>query len=290
MAIIILIVIIGLVGYFIYTKMTGNISINEQKSVAASSVRNIQIQTSSANIELMPGTGNEIVATLNGEISKRLADQYTFEVTPTNNTLQINVEMQNNSLGIHLDEVNNIVLKVSIPQKTYEQIVAKTTSGSIQADGLVLAQFNTESSSGDQEFSNMKVSSTAEIKTTSGDINIENSELQTEKLTTTSGQISSKNVIGSLANLQTSSGKLKYEQSQLIPDVTLTTSSGDVDVQLTGSTDSLQLNFNGGSGTAAINVDGMLYQDKSEHSAKGIIGEGKYSIVVKTNSGDLKVN
>lgn len=290
MAIIVVILIIGLIGYLIYTKMTGNITVNEQKSVSAKSIRNIQIQTSSANVQLTSSKGNEIVATLNGNISKRIADQYTFELITKNDMLQINVEMRNNSLGVHLDEVGNIELEVSIPEQTYEQIQAKTTSGTVKANGIITTQFNAESSSGDQEFSNMKVTKEAELKTTSGDIQTENNQFETSKVTTTSGQILSKNVTGSLANLQTSSGKLKYEQEQLIPDVTLTSSSGDVDVQLTGSTDSLQLDFNGGSGIAEINVDGMLYQDKSEHSAKGIKGEGKYMMVVKTNSGDLKVN
>lgn len=48
-------------------------------------------------------------------------------------------------------------------------------------------------------------------------------------------------------------------------------------------------NFEGNSGKADIDVEGLLYEDKSKNKAIGIKDDGENKIKVQTSSGDLKL-
>lgn len=250
---VIIIVAILVIGYLVYNRVTGAVTIHEEKTLSASAITSLKIDTSSANVEVLPGDGENIIATLDGEISPRLEGKYTFNMTPEQNVANIQLNMGNNVLGIQLDQVSKVGLKIMVPQKTWDQMEVTTTSGQITLHNIAANKLTTESSSGQQHISGLQISGSAAFQTTSGAI--------------------------------------EYTQNELSPSVQLATSSGDIDAKLTGNTDSLQLQFESGSGTADIQIEGMLYKDKSEHSALGIKGEGEaqHRIMLKTSSGDVQV-
>lgn len=290
--IIILIIAVIVIAYIVYQRMNSSEALHEQKTIPAASVTSMKIDTTAPDVEITPGEQSDIVVTLDGDISPRLKGKYTFDVTADQNVMNVQLATDNNSLGIKLDEISDLKLKITVPQKEWDQIQVTTTSGDITLHNLAANMLQAQTSSGEQHVSGLKISGTATIKTTSGDIDAQQNEINTAQWETTSGVIQSQQLSGQSAALQTSSGAIKYTQAQPLPNVELTTSSGDVDAVLKGSTDSLQLQFTSSSGTADIGVDGMLYKDKSEHSALGVKGEGdpQQRITVNTSSGDLKVS
>ncbi|WP_046213626.1 DUF4097 family beta strand repeat-containing protein [Paenibacillus wulumuqiensis] len=288
---VIIIVAILVIGYLVYNRVTGAVTIHEEKTLSASAITSLKIDTSSANVEVLPGDGENIVATLDGEISPRLEGKYTFNMTPEQNVANIQLNMGNNVMGIQLDEVSKVGLKIMVPQKTWDQMEVTTTSGQITLHNIAANKLTTESSSGQQHISGLQISGSAAFQTTSGDIMAEQNEIASAKWETTSGKIQTAQLSGQSSEMQTTSGAIEYTQNELSPSVQLATSSGDIDAKLTGNTDSLQLQFESSSGTADIQIEGMLYKDKSEHSALGIKGEGEaqHRIMLKTSSGDVQV-
>lgn len=70
---------------------------------------------------------------------------------------------------------------------------------------------------------------------------------------------------------------------------TMTFEANSGDIVLIGVSDSYNLDFKATSGDGIINVPGFLFEEKSEHRILGRTGNGELSIMVRTTSGDLKL-
>ncbi len=259
-----------------------------QKTLSATGITNLDIETTADDIEVVPGDQDQIVALLDGDGSK---NGYTFDVVQDGQTARINLNGASSLFNFQMwDE--GTTLKVTVPQKDWDQLTVKTSSGDITLSDLKARTLDVQSSSGDQHLNGLQISDQATVSSSSGDITARTNTINHATWETTSGDIDSEQLDGQQAQMQTSSGDIRYVQSKLAPDVQLTTSSGDVDAKLTGDTNALQIESNSSSGTPDIDIDGMQLQDRSDGSTLGTKGQGeaKYHLKIDTSSGDVEVS
>ena len=86
-----------------------------------------------------------------------------------------------------------------------------------------------------------------------------------------------------------SSADTKIVNKEMNSDIKIESSSGDVDIHFQKQPQSLNLNYDGISGKGTVQLDGMLYEEKSDHRMKGKIGKGERLLEVMTTSGDFNM-
>ncbi|WJE53564.1 DUF4097 family beta strand repeat-containing protein [Bacillus cereus] len=268
---------------------SNNTEIHKKETVASENINEIEINTSAADVELVPTDLNEIEILLDGNIKENIKDKYTFKVNEKNNKLNIDFLTNDNSLGLHLGSISDMKLKVNLPKKGYENIKVKTTSGQIIAEGIEGKILTMEATSGNISTIESKIKKELTAETSSGTIKINKSEAGIVNFKTSSGKIDSNNLVSKNANFEDISGEIKYNNKTLKGDIAFQTSNGDVKINFDKVPTSFKVGFEGNSGKADIDVEGLLYEDKSKNKAIAIKGDGENKIKVRTSSGDLKL-
>ncbi|MBM7586113.1 DUF4097 and DUF4098 domain-containing protein YvlB [Bacillus pakistanensis] len=278
---------VGVLAVTFFQSSFSKVDIHKEERVESSKVEDIEINTSSADVEIVPSEGNEVVILLDGKINKDLEDKYEFQVYHSGNKLNIDYLIDENTIGIKLGSVQDTKLQVKVPSKVLNHLQVTTSSGDISMDDLKANQIIVKSTSGDQSIIGTETQEHIALSSTSGKIKTRENSMNTADFITTSGNIDVNDLSSKNAVYETSSGDIVFNGEQLKSDMEFTTSSGDVAIKFSQTPKSVKVDFKGSSGEPDISVDGLLFEDKSENSAVGVKGNGDYEIKVRTSSGDL---
>ncbi|MCO7125828.1 DUF4097 domain-containing protein [Sporolactobacillus shoreicorticis] len=149
-------------------------------------------------------------------------------------------------------------------------------------------QVSAATSSGDLTMRDTHVKGKLNANTSSGDVRLIRSSADEMRLLTHSGDITVTDYRGNL-DASARSGDIDLTSDELVGDLNLETSSGDVMIALGGEPDSVSVYYQGSSGDGSVHLKDMLYEEKSDHCIIGKKGEGKYKIKVRTRSGDFRL-
>ncbi|MGM0846120.1 MAG: DUF4097 family beta strand repeat-containing protein [Bacillota bacterium] len=279
--------------------------IYKDKTIIATNIDVITINTSSTDVTLSSHASEEIKIQLKGEISSKLEDNLRMDVTQRENTLDVKVRVERNngfSFGI---EIIKLELSVQVPRKVYEEIIVESSSGGIEAEDLEGKKVKFKASSGEVDAARIKVHTEFKSKTNSGGIGLNEIDaplihakassgtvlLQNLKAAEIHAKASSGRVIGKkwIGNItaESNSGGIDLHSEKLTGNIDAEASSGDIMLYFEEKPESFSLDFSGSSGEAHLDLDGIQFEKKKDHRIKGTMGEGKYSIKVKTSSGNF---
>ncbi|WP_282937340.1 DUF4097 family beta strand repeat-containing protein [Paenibacillus sp. RC67] len=256
-----------------------------ERSVKAADIRNLLVETGSADVNVISGNSENIEVRLDGNVKKETADHVQIIVEPQSDTLKLKVENPDGfQLGINFSELK---LTVELPKNLWETVKVHTGSGNVDLEELK--------------------GKTVEITAISGDVNVNEIESKQITLQANSGNIVTKDFISEHLMFQTGSGNVNLSNGQssikgetksgniqvkvkdLVQNMDLQASSGDVNVYLEKEPKSLMVQFNGGSGSGEIDWDGMTNKErgKDDHKLKGVFGSGETNLNVRTGSGNF---
>ncbi|MBB6445134.1 DUF4097 family beta strand repeat-containing protein [Bacillus benzoevorans] len=308
--IIIAIIVIGFAALSFMTDSFGfkTAPIQDKKTLKNDKIEQIEIQHASSDVHVTSTSGKDITVEMKGKVSRKFKDQFKLEVTENGNTVKIAVIRDdgdwNPNIGINMVDVN---LEVALPEKVYkaidvdlvsgdmvvknvkaDEISLNTNSGDINAeDSISEKKFSIHTISGDMTLQDMKAEN-LQIDATSGDAYIRKAETKFVTLSSISGDIRLDHVTGDI-EVRDMSGDIQISNDKLNGNIIVDSMSGDVGIQLNKNPLSLALNYDGISGEANVQLDGMLFEKKTEHSIKGEIGNGDYVVDVRTSSGDFTI-
>ncbi|RIW33253.1 hypothetical protein D3H55_11375 [Bacillus salacetis] len=275
------------------------------KSLEGHGVERLNIDTSSTEIIVSADSGEDISIELKGEISSKLRDKVQVDALINGNALDVKVRVERNdsfSMGI---EIIKLALSVGVPHKVYEMITAETSSGGIVAKNLEGKEIHFKASSGEVEASGIKAHSEFKSKANSGSIELKKIDAPSIYAKANSGTLilqnltaeeidakaSSGNIIAKKwrgdFKAKTNSGEIDLHSPELTGNIDAEASSGDVMLYFDKKPESFKLDFTGNSGEADLEMDGLQYQERGDHRVVAEEGEGKYTISVKTSSGDF---
>ncbi|MFD0872410.1 DUF4097 domain-containing protein [Paenibacillus residui] len=238
----------------------------QEQSVDADKIERININTSSADVQMVSGDAEQIVIKLEGKANQSYRKKTALRVKEAGDTLNVEVNLPNGiSFGFAPNDVN---LKVELPEKIYKELKLESSSGDLSLDSVNAVYMQLRSSSGDIQVSRFSAD-LIEFRASSGDISIldGSAELQGE----------------------TSSGEISIELGELGQDMNLETSSGDIDIRLSDWPSGLDLDFRSGSGDGRVGLEGFEYETDKSNRIVGKIGEGKIKMKVRTSSGDFSL-
>mgnify|MGYP005830596811 CR=1 FL=1 len=279
--------------------------IHERKTISGAEVDNISISTSSTEVEIFPGTADEITAELKGEVSSKLKDNVDMTVIQQGKNLEIRVKVEQESGFRFGFEVIDLKLSVEVPEKLYEKLSVETSSGSIMANDLEGKKISFRASSGEVDASRIKAHTEFKSKANSGGVQLKGIEAKEIHTKTSSGSMLLQNLVAEDIHAKASSGRIIVKKwvgnitaesssggvdlhaPEMSGNIDAEASSGDVLLHFNQNPDSFIIEFSGSSGEAHMDIQGVDYQEKSEHRISGKAGDGKYKVRVKTSSGDF---
>lgn len=269
--------------------LNNTVDVHQQEKVNAENIEILNIVTSSAAVEVVPATGDEIEVLLDGKMSEKLIDNYSFKIIQKANRLEISFKT-NHSNGFHFGITYiDIKLKVSIPEKIYEDIQVRTSSGGITINDVKSKTLTSTSSSGSQTITGVQVNQQLFSKASSGSIIAKENNAGKALLSASSGKIVLRELACSQTKLETSSGSIYYHNESLNGDLDCKASSGKVDINIVKMPESLSLECGASSGKVNVRVNGLDFKEKANHRAAASRGTGENSIYARTSSGSITV-
>ncbi|WP_335873062.1 DUF4097 family beta strand repeat-containing protein [Bacillus sp. 2205SS5-2] len=280
------------------------VPIKEDASVEGKQIRNISVQGSSMDVNVLPSDKDNIDIKLRGEVSERVKDHFNLQVKQVNDFLSVEMERKKFSAPFGVIVVR-LTLDLFIPKKIYESLLVKTSSGEIELHLVKSKNIELKTSSGDIRVKDIEETEAIKLSASSGDMILTGGQARFTQLETSSGDIIMRKFGGSQLEASSSSGKidicgyqgnLHVESSsgdinllydELTGHLKAKTSSGSVKLSYQIEPSSFNLDFKGSSGEADIHVKGIEYEKNTDHVVLGTKGAGDYSLQVRTSSGDF---
>jgi DUF4097 and DUF4098 domain-containing protein YvlB len=266
---------------------TSNNEISVEKTFSADSLNDVSIKTTNAYIKLIPSDTKDIKVQYYGQKEKSmLKSTPQFSAVITGDKLVISEKQK---IDLSVDLVSNeksIKLYVCLPKSYSGNLEINTSSSNASINEFNFKSFKFDSYSGNLEASSLNTK-TAEIKTSSGKVNIKD----------LSGKLTVKSVDGNITisdtdltegmNIQSDSGTITISCSNLNGDIKTVTSYGNVKI---GLPENAGANIEFRSNSGDFNTDFTTSSNKKDGKVlKTTIGDGKHLIQCSTDSGKLKI-
>lgn len=280
--------IIGVVGNYMWSGMEWS-EFKEEKSIASETVQELNIDSSSTNIEIVPTNGEDIEVLAQGKINKSALKKSALTVSQKGDKLDISFATDRNRIGISFMNTYNLTIKVKLPEKLFKSVTVQSSSGNIEVSKVVSEKIAIETTSGNQSLNELTAQSTMTSKTSSGNIKANDIQAETLDIMATSGNIEVEQLGCNDVILKASSGNIKFNDDRLESNFDITTTSGNTELNFQENPDSASLDFKGTSGNLEVLIDGMLFEEKTEKMALGIVGDGENEITVRTSSGNFSL-
>ncbi|SFG14901.1 DUF4097 family beta strand repeat-containing protein [Sporolactobacillus nakayamae] len=232
-----------------------------------------------------------------------------LEINRNNDMLEIQIVQRRQDWLTSLKALGSWNVKVvfELPTRLYNEIIVDGRSSDISACQLLTNRLSVSCHSGDSELETCAVKQELNVTTSSGDLKINDTlvkgmlnahatsgDIRLNQLTANemriqshSGDITINNFRGEL-EASASSGDIELTSDKLAGNVSLESSSGDITVSFRDEQDSITMDYQGSSGDGSVRIKDMLYEDKSDHRIIGKKGDGRYTVRVRTSSGDFK--
>lgn len=244
---------------------------NDERSIAIDdNMEKININSTAADIEVE--FSNSISSEIKMITEGKFASDKSFEdiindFKYSNNTANISTKESSLSFGL-------FKLKLYIPSKYKNNIDINTVSGdTICSNSNTLSSINIKSTSGDIELNNLTTQNTS-ISVISGELDIKNCTTSKSNINTTSGDVYAENSDLGISKIKTTSGDIDIDMINLGKSMDINSTSGDVYLTVP-STENFNVNFS--------SLSGEIYDDSSHKS-------GEKTINVTTKSGDLDIS
>ncbi|NBD27489.1 DUF4097 family beta strand repeat-containing protein [Paenibacillus glycinis] len=305
-----ILLVVGLIGTFGTFGTKGDFSfgtekVDRQQTISGDGVRNIEIDTGSVDVKVVPGAGDEVKASLTGRASKKYLDKLELKLAKEGDTLKVSFK---DHLGFRIGfNILNVNLKLEVPQRQYASLKLDSGSGDnevggIQADAVVLdggsgdmdlnglrsKTITVSIGSGNLNASDVKADDGMKVKAGSGDVRIDGLTSKLIDVDLSSGNVNVADADAEL-KLETGSGDITVEQQTISRPAALRTGSGDVEYMTDEQPADAEISFSTGSGDLDNDWDGVKGMTDDDGVHHLVFGGGSVPVQVHTGSGDLDV-
>ncbi|MGE6257946.1 DUF4097 family beta strand repeat-containing protein [Heyndrickxia sporothermodurans] len=256
----------------------------EKKSISSKEIKQLEINSAPVDVRIVKSTDDDIHVVLEGKESTRKKGEYKLKVDNNNGMLQINVK-QKISWGIRF--YSSAKLNVELPEKVYDSIHVKTSSGDLMINDFQAIKASFQASSGDVLVEDGNVREELSIEASSGEIEANNNEANNILLKTSSGDIINKNAnAGKKLSIQATSGEIEAVNNQA-ENISMKTTSGDIDIQKLSA---LSSDFTSTSGEINIDdISGKVVTNASSGDISIAPNEQINDMDIETTSGEVHV-
>lgn len=265
----------------------GAADVREEKTMDGKAVDEVFIEAAASDIEVIPASGTDLVVSLEGQIDEKMVDRYQWTVKQENYKLQVKYLLKKGKVGLRTGSDKDVNLIVKLPEKLYDSLQVKGSSGDIAVKKVHTKHMEIETESGDQTMNDVIIHEQLALASSSGSLSLKHNEANKAKLFTESGNIQSTGMQADHLTASTSSGDISVSAESMEGNMKLASTSGDILVQSNQQPDSLKVDFLSHSGKAHLPENYFTIKEKTENSLLGEIGKKKYLLNARTESGDF---
>lgn len=258
--------------------------INESETSSIDGITNLKVNSLSSAVTFSKSKDSTLHATLTGGITANFTPK--LEVSKDGDTLNINITHKTSFMTINN---SNLKLNIEIPENFKGSLYIKNDSGSIKSlDNFNLEHLDLNNDSGNIELSNITSKSTS-IKCDSGNVNLNKCDFTKMNLDFDSGNIIINNHKGSIDG-KADSSNVDITYDTFVGNVNLSLDSGSININLPKNSDfSLDALCESGTIKCAHPLTLEDLGDDKEH-VKGKSGNGTNNIILKVDSGNIRIN
>jgi lia operon protein LiaG len=262
-----------------------SMNIDDVKAANLSGIKEINVNVSSSNINVIPASEGEFKAALNGNVvSMGTYTKPDLECYASGSTLYVNVKSNTKvTFGFFS---SSLKLDIYIPSTYTNALKLSSSSGSLRVRDLKLSSLQLSASSGSTTIENVTADN-FEYSSSSGSFTANGLTTKDSKLSSSSG---SKRLSGFTGNLKStsSSGSTKVEYSTFDNNITVTASSGSVEVKLP-DTAAFYLDASASSGSIRSDFPITVTKSNDKHQLRGTVGSDRNKVAINTSSGSIRV-
>ncbi|WP_100489073.1 DUF4097 family beta strand repeat-containing protein [Sporolactobacillus pectinivorans] len=304
-----ILILTGIIGTLIIYQTTDTFHSAEvqpqKKTMLIDGVKDIKIDTSTVDVQVEKTDGRSLSAELQGWGNKHVTQSIKLNVKKEGQILNINVGRKGPFISFTFGKMK---LVVKVPDQLYDSVRAQSASGDLSVRSLSAKQLSLAADSGNVVSENNQAADRLSLQTTSGDITLKHTQIKnnavvsansgdvvidgltakSSQIETTAGEITVQNATGNLA-AQADSGDIQIKNDSLAGNISAETTSGNLNIDFAKKPASFSLDYSGSSGMGTVQIDGLLYEEKTEHTLIGKKGSGAYQIRARTDSGDFSL-
>ncbi|TRZ36279.1 hypothetical protein CEQ21_11965 [Niallia circulans] len=255
-----ILLVIGLLGSVAtYKQSTAKYAINENKKIENENFENVEVSADNATIEIYPSANADSYAELTG--MKRGNRELDFTADVNGTTLKVTAKEKGSQLfSVNFFESIEFNLKLYLPDKQYNKLMAKISNGKISIQELSAKQ--------------------VDVHTSNGRLDLANLTADKVKARSANGRIQLDNVSGQIEGT-TMNGRIELNTKTLDEDIRLETSNGEISITTEKEPENTSITAD------TDNGDIEMFNNSNSYL---IFGKGENKVSLKTNNGDIEIN
>lgn len=178
---------------------------------------------------------------------------------------------------------------VYVPDTLEGTVTIKNGSGDMEIDSLVASKLTLDNSSGYIEMNNV-TADVVEIASSSGDVKLSGGKIDDFQISTSSGYVTWKNTESENISIFTKSGEVNVSGLGEQTNAGISTGSGDIGISYETPPQNLSFKISSGSDDVSVRLDDAFYTMETSACKQGKIGDGTYSLTVKSDSGTVVIH
>ncbi|TCP18631.1 lia operon protein LiaG [Scopulibacillus darangshiensis] len=255
---------------------------DEKKAASTAGIKNIDIDVARANVNIIQHDGNKLVAKIeNNKLTEHI------RVTEDGSTMKVRLDHG----PLNWWPFGTVKVDVYVPKSYNQNIALSIGSGNVDFNrsggSMSLNDLTLEISSGNIELENLEVNK-LKNDVRSGRLSVENVTSDTSSFDIKSGRVNLDHFTGEL-NGNVYSGRLSADMDKLTGPVNLDVKSGRASLGLPDNAD-FTLDAHAASGRVSCDFPLKNAAMNGDTAIKGSYGSGKYPIKLNVASGRISVN
>jgi len=286
--------LIGLIGSTITTIATGSfnilnfntVEITESAQYNGHEISELEVNTSTVDVILIPAKTDQIDILLSGEVTKNFAEHYKLDTSVYGDKLKISVKQKGKLVFVGVN-ISRVKLQVTIPEKMYEQIKISSSTGDLEVERVLADKLALSTNTGDillKSFEGKQL----QVDTQTGDSHLHD-VIAKMSIKSSTGDIEVKNSRGTI-DARSSTGDIEIWMKEITEDMEIYTSTGDVQINVEQAPTAISLDFSASTGRTTANLHNILYESKEKKNLRGRVGEGGPTVYVRSSTGDIDLS
>lgn len=276
------IIVIGGLAFSI--KEVGGKRFEKENSFEADSIKEIEINNESWDIEFKNTESKKITISVEGKQQDKKDDPVTMK----QNGKKIVVNQQDQGIeGFSFGKKGTIY--ISIPKDEVDAIIVNNKFGDIKMNNVTTKNVVISNDSGTEKIEGLSADK-GKFTSKDGELRLKDSSLKELTVASTTGDSYLTSVISPKMKITSTDGEVSIKDTKEGKSLLVETKSGDITVSYNEAPTSLTLAANSDSSDITVNLDGFKKRQQTKKSKEGTIGDGLNKLGLLSKHGTINVN
>lgn len=267
-------------------KVVGAKSFEKEKSFKVDSIKEVEINNESWDIEFKNTKSKKITIAVEGKQKDKKNDPVIIK----NDGEKIVVNQQDQERGLigGFSFGKKGTIYISIPKDKVDTITLNNSFGDIKMNGVTTKNIVVSNDSGSEKITGLTADK-GKFTSKDGEISLKNSSLKKLTVASTSGDNYITSVTSPKMKITSTDGEVSIKDAKEGKSLLVETNSGDITVSYKEAPTSLKLTAKSDSSDITVGLNGFKAKKDTEKSKEGTIGDASNKLEILSKNGTINV-